>query len=76
MDIDTIVKQEYAKGTSVRDIALLVGRHKNRVIERAKRLGLVHPGRSSSHGKMVVDSSLKGETAMAKEPTPAELASF
>lgn len=79
MDIDTIITQEYAKGTPVKDIALLVSRHRSKVITRAKRLGLVHPGRCVLNGiidKETNSSSLKGETAMVKEPTPAELASF
>lgn len=64
MDIDTIITQEYAKGTPVKQIAVMVNRHKNRVIERAKRLGLVHPGRCVSGGIISTESTLKGDEAM------------
>ena len=64
MDIDTIITQEYAKGTPVQNIALLVGRHRSNVIKAATRLGLVHPGRSTSGGIIDVDSTLKGDEAM------------
>lgn len=43
MDIDNIIKEEYAKGTPLKTIAKLVGRHKTNVIKRAKDLGLTHP---------------------------------
>jgi hypothetical protein len=43
MDIDKIIRQEYAKGTPVRDIGLMVDRHESKVRLRAKQLGLVHP---------------------------------
>ena len=74
MDIDTIIKQEYAKGTPVKDITLLVGRHKSKVIARAKRLGITHPGRCNAGGIMssgTVTSQLE-DTPM-REPNEAEM---
>lgn len=64
MDINQVIAQEYAKGTPVKEIAILVNRHKSKVIERAKRLGLVHPGRFVSGGIMSKKGSLKGATQM------------
>jgi hypothetical protein len=64
MDIDNIIREHYQKGTPINSIAQIVGRHRTNVIHRARRLGLVHPGRSSSRGIIDAESSLKGETAM------------
>lgn len=43
MDINSVIKEEYSKGTPVDVISKMVGRHRSKVSDRAKKMGLVHP---------------------------------
>ena len=73
MDIDTIITQEYAKGTPVSQIAQLVARDKYTVIKRAKRLGLSHPGRCMSGGIISKsDSPISSLTQESKMLEPSQ----
>jgi hypothetical protein len=53
MDINTIIKEEYAKGTTVEVIARMVGRHESKVRERAKKMGLKHPNSNEMRSNRV-----------------------
>jgi hypothetical protein len=64
-DINNIIQREYRKGTPVGEIATITGLHRTTVINRARALGLSHPGRSG-----IIDRvrSSQGERTMAHEP--------
>jgi hypothetical protein len=73
--MDDIIRREYEKGTPIKEIALLVNRHRANVIKRARKLGLEHPNRSiAEHGKIIEERSLKGEQPM--QPTDKQLQAF
>ena len=71
MDIEHIIRQEYEKGTPIKDIAQMVNRHRSNVLRRATEMGLTHPNRC---GTMDKESSLKGGNPM--EPTTQQLLEF
>jgi hypothetical protein len=72
MDIDNTIRKHYQKGTPIRDIADIVGRHRTNVINRAQRLGLVHPGRFTSRGIINSSSSTKDEKMKTKQELTTE----
>lgn len=45
MDIDNVIREEYTKGTPIKVISKIVGRHKDTIIKRAKNMGLNHPNK-------------------------------
>lgn len=67
-DINEVIRREYEKGTPLQVICKLVGRHKSRVMNRAKQMGLIHPNRDNAI--ITSGSSLKGDTEM-NTPRPA-----
>lgn len=71
MDINSIIKQEYAKGTDRSVIADITGLTPTAVSKRAKRMGISHPG---AHGRISKDSSSTGENPM--QPTPEQVSAL
>lgn len=48
---DDWLRAAYRKGTPVRDICIVLKRSKNSVLQRASRLGLIHPNRHGKQGR-------------------------
>lgn len=43
MDINSVIREEYSKGTPINVISKMIGRHRTSVIKKAKAMELVHP---------------------------------
>lgn len=78
MDINNIIREGYKQGKPVKNIISETGLSERALRERAKKMGLVHPNSNQGRSGIIVDgnSPLKGDEAMSKQPTEAQLSSF
>jgi len=69
MDIDKIIKEEYAKATPIKEIALKINRHPSIVIRRASILNIVHPNRNGILGKQPrsLEDTMKSKKQLTAE---------
>jgi transposase len=73
MEIETVITEHYQLGTPVNDIAKLLGVHRTTIINRARRLGLQHPGRCLFRGKIDKEAHYNLKESKVQKATQADL---